>query len=140
MEHGQRQELVDAKAAVATTTVATVTANVGVNAAAGAVETLTADKALAARRLIFADGDSVGTFDREAHRLRAVFCNVMTRDVQTRRSHLCLVNETFDKVPLAFSAVRIGVFEISGDERLNCCLTNLLGDWVILLVMARTLL
>ena len=61
MEHGQRQELVDAEAAVATTNVATGTVNVGVNAAAGAVETLTTDIALAARRFIFADGDIIGT-------------------------------------------------------------------------------
>ena len=71
MEHGQRLELVDTKAAVATTNVATVTANAGVNAAAGAVKTLTTDIALAARRLRFEDGDGVGTFDPEAHCLRA---------------------------------------------------------------------
>ena len=63
----------------------------------------------------------------------------MTRDIQTRRRNLCLFDETSNKVPLAFSALRLDVFEISGGERLNCTLTNLLGDWVILLVLARTL-
>ena len=73
MEHGQRQELVDAEAAVATTNVATGTANAGVNAATGAVETGTADTSLAARRSIFACGDGVGTFEPEARRLQAAF-------------------------------------------------------------------
>ena len=73
MEHGQRQKLVDAKAADAITNVATGSANTGVNADTGAVETSTADIALAARRLRFADGDGVGTFKPEARRLRAAF-------------------------------------------------------------------
>ena len=54
MDHDQRQELVDAEAADATTTVATGTANAGVNAATSLVETGMADIALAARRLRFA--------------------------------------------------------------------------------------
>ena len=73
MEHGQRQELVDAEAADATTNVATGTANAGVNATTGVVETGMADIALAARRLRFADSDRVGTFAPEARRLRASF-------------------------------------------------------------------
>ena len=73
MEHGQRQKLVDAKAADAITNVATGSANAGVNADTGAVETSTADIALAVRRLRFAYGDGVGMFEPEARRLRAAF-------------------------------------------------------------------
>ena len=73
MEHGQRQELVDAKTAGAITNVATGTANVDVNAAIGSVETVTADTTLAARRLRSPYSDGIGTFQPEAHRLRAAF-------------------------------------------------------------------
>ena len=73
MDQGQRKELVDAEAADATTSAATGTADTGVNAAASAVETGTVDIALAARRLRFADGDGVATFDLEARRLQAAF-------------------------------------------------------------------
>ena len=73
MEHDQRQELINAKAMIATTNVTNGTANTGVNAATGAVETDTANIALTTRMLRFMDDKGVGTFEPEPGQLRAAF-------------------------------------------------------------------